>query len=164
MASHSSTRRLPEYSAHAPRRTSEALACDTSHTRSGGAWRTAEWPTGRRTSGSGRAARYGPLRPHAPCGTPNREASGSIRGIRDGALVSPSAPPQRVPPDHQAGPRDLRTAIERRLDRAFIHADLGALHLSETRGALLDLQPIQQLLPRHGRQLQDEQLVFRRDG
>src|SRR5450759_5191466 len=164
MASHSSARRSPGYSTDAPRRTSEAPACDTSHSRSGGAWYTAEWRTDRRTSGSGRAARYGPPRPHAPCGTPNREASGSIRGIRDGALVSPSAPPQRVPPDGQAGPGDVRTTIERRLDRAFIHADLGTLHLPENRGALLNLQPIQQLLPRHGRQLQDELLVFRSDG
>src|ERR1035441_1838066 len=139
MASHSSARRSPGYSTDAPRQTSEVPACDTSRPRSGGAWRTAEWRTGPTTSGSGRAARYGPPRPHAPCGTPNREASGSIRGIRDGGWVSPSAPPQRVPPDGQAGPRDLRTAIERRLDRAFIHADLGALHLSENRGALLDL-------------------------
>src|ERR1019366_1542059 len=139
MVSHSSARRSPGYSADALRRTSEARACDTSHTRSCGALRTREWPTDRRTSGSGRAARYGPPRPHAWSGTPNREGSGSIRGIRGCGLVSLSAPPQRVPPDRQAGPRDLRTAIERRLDRAFIHADLGALHLSENRSALLDL-------------------------
>src|SRR5450759_4005378 len=160
MASHSSARRSPGYSTDAPQRTSEAPACDTSRPRSGGALRTREWRTDRRTSGSGRAARYGPPRPYAPCGTPNTEGSGSIRGIRDGGWVSPSAPPQRVPPDGKAGPGDLRTAIERHLDRAFIHADLGALHLSENRSALLDLQPIQQLLPRHRRQLQDEHLVF----
>jgi hypothetical protein len=57
MASCSGERRSPRYSADAPRRTSEALACDTSRTRYGGASRTVEWPTSPRTSGSARAAR-----------------------------------------------------------------------------------------------------------
>src|ERR1039458_283983 len=78
-------------------------------------------------------------RPHASCGTRNREGPGSTAGILGGGMVSPSTPPQRVPPDHQANSGDVRTAIDRRLNRAFIHADLGAPYLSENRGALLDL-------------------------
>jgi hypothetical protein len=105
--------------------------CDTSRPRSGGAWHTAEWRTDPKTSAPGRAARYGPPRPHASRGTPNRGASGSTAGIRDCVLVSSSDPPQGVPPGHQAGPGDVRASIDRRLDRAFVYRDLGTPHLSE---------------------------------
>src|ERR1035437_4637542 len=43
MASHSSARRSSGYSTDALRRTSEAPACGTSHTRSGRTLRTREW-------------------------------------------------------------------------------------------------------------------------
>src|ERR1039458_5427605 len=164
MTSHSGARRSPGYSTDAPRRTSEFPACDTSRRRFGGALRTGEWRIDLKTSGSDRVVQYGQPRRYESCGTRNREGSGSTAGIRDCGLVSSSAPPQRVPPGGQAGPGDVRTGIDRRLDRAFVHGDLRVPHLSENRGALLDLQPIQQLLPRHGRQLQQERLVFRRDG
>src|ERR1035441_10390008 len=117
----------------------------------GGLLAQAVWPRMGRLDGTRRVAPYGPPRRHAPCGTRNRAASGSTAGIRDRALVSPSAPPQRVPPDHQTGPRDVRTVIERRLDRALVHGDLRALPLSDNRGPPLDVQPIQQLLPRYCR-------------
>src|ERR1017187_514365 len=105
------------------------------------------------TSGPGHAAPYAPPRRYALCGKRNKEESGSTAGNRDSELVSPLAPPQRVPPDGQVSAGDVRAAIDRRLNRAFIHRDLGA-HLAEYRGALLDIELIHQLLPRHGRQLQ----------
>jgi len=68
-----------------------------------------------------------------------------------------------VAPRHQTGSRDIGAAIDRGPNRAFLHGGLGTPHLLEDCGAVFDVQPIQQLLPRHRGQLHREDFVFRRD-
>src|SRR6185369_14819758 len=116
------------------------------------------------TSGSGRAARYGPPPQSKLFGIQNKEGSESTEGIRDCGVISPSTPPQCLPSGHQYSPGNVYTTIYRRLDRSFVRRDFRTLYLPENRGTLLDVQPIQQVLPRDRQQLQRERFVFRREG